>query len=238
MDDKGEKLWSEQVQESEDKGAVLRPSMNMEKTPPRLKRTAALNNAFAPMAKGKMDVPTENNGAPPDRRRARMATEDEQRSKSIKDKDEEQTGFEPTVTLQRSPVKQPLKPPAAPKKPATKPMPSESDSEPGSPTPITVRPTIQVLNEPTTTLKKQRKAINTLLQTATDMVKQAKAKLKTQNTTSGSKEVRDTVLQQLDRIVIFMEAIYDIEDQMTNVKTELHEIRETLKMLEKTTRCA
>ena len=110
-------------------------------------------------------------------------------------------------------------------------MPSESDSEPGSPTPITVRPTIQILNEPT-------KAINTLLQTATDMVKQAKAKLKTQNTTSGSKEVRDTVLQQLDRIVIFMEAIYDIEDQMTNVKTELREIRETLKTSEKTTRRA
>jgi len=64
-DDKGEKLWSEQVQESEDKGAVLRPSMNMEKTPPRLKRTAALNNAFAPMAKGKMDVPREKQWGSP-----------------------------------------------------------------------------------------------------------------------------------------------------------------------------
>jgi hypothetical protein len=69
--------------------------------------------------------------------------------------------------------------------------------------------------------------MKTLLKTAIGMIKRAKTKLSSHKTNGGPKDVKEAVMQDFSDIVAFMEAMHEIEDQMSNVKHELQEIKQT-----------
>lgn len=187
-----------------------------------------------------MDQSTKDYAAPPKLRSGRASRENEDWDDQMQAEEEVRALFEPGVTLPRSPIKKrnpPPEPPPAPRKPPTKPM-ARVNEEPSSPTRTIARPTAHENGEHTKNPEKASNPIKTLIQTAIGMMKRTKTRLRSQNTSGASREVRDVVLQEVDEIVAFMEAIHEIEDQMANVKHELQDIKQTMKNSEKPTKRA
>jgi hypothetical protein len=197
-----------------------------------------------------MDWLTKDYGAPPNLQNGKAANEDEYWSKQMQDEEDAQAAFEPSTTLHRSPVKKNnpyLEPPAEPRKPAAKPT-TEENEEPSTPTHSNSRPTEQQhketseeteINEVIEVAVKpsHMSSMKTLWKTAIGIIKRTKAKLGTQKT-------KKEIMAEFDEIVTFMEAVHAIEDEMTNVKHELQDIKKTaensgkaIKDSEKTTKC-
>ena len=73
-----------------------------------------------------------------------------------------------------------------------------------------------------------------LLKTAMDMVKRAKNKLKTQNTTGEPKRVKEAVLADFDDIVELIEAIHEVENRLSSLENGMANVKDGIKELTQT----
>jgi hypothetical protein len=77
------------------------------------------------------------------------------------------------------------------------------------------------------------RSMKTLIQTASGMVKRAKYRPQTRQSSGGPAIIKTAVLKDFDEIITFMDAVYAIQDEMVNIKPELIDIKETVKHSEK-----
>ena len=87
---------------------------------------------------------------------------------------------------------------------------------------------------PTKTGSSKNSPMTVLLKTAMDMVKRAKNKLKTQNTTGEPKRVKEAVLADFDDIVEFIEAIHEVENRLSSLENGMANVEDGIKELTQT----